>query len=160
MKIVFATDHAGYSLKEALVPFVRDELGYEVEDMGAHALDPDDDYPLYVSRAADAVAANPGEVRAVILGGSGQGEAMVANRMRGVRAVVYYGPALQMQTDVEGEVLDMLASTRAHNDANVLSLGARFISEEDAKEAVRTWLATPFSGDERHRRRITAIDAM
>lgn len=150
MKIFFGTDHAGFELKEALVAFVRDELGHEIEDMGAFAYDERDDYPDFISKVAVRVGAEPdarGIVRGLILGGSGQGEAMVANRVKGVRAAVYYG----------GNT-DILKRSREHNDANVLSLGARFISEEEAKEAVRVWLAAPFSDEARHRRRIQKID--
>jgi ribose 5-phosphate isomerase B len=146
MTIYFATDHAGFSLKETLVSHVR-TLGYTVEDCGADTLDPADDYPLYMNRAAEAVAKNPTEHRAILLGGSGQGEAIVANRFKGVRAAVYYGGPL-----------DIVRLSREHNDANVLSIGARFLNEADAKEAVQLWLTTAFSGDERHMRRITAID--
>ncbi len=146
MKIHFATDHAGYELKEKLVPFVRDDLGFEVEDHGAHEYNPDDDYPDFVKAAGEAVAANP-EDRAIILGGSGTGEAIVANRIPGVRAVVYYGGPLEV-----------VMLSREHNDANTLSLGARFLEEEEAKQVVKTWLNTSFSNDERHVRRIAKID--
>lgn len=159
MNIVFAADHAGYALKEVLVPYVRDELGYTVEDLGAFTLDTEDDYPEIVDRAARAVAADPAGVRAVLLGGSGQGEAIAANRHCGVRAVVYYGPAARRQRDASQTELDLLTSTRAHNDANALSLGARFLTEEEAKAVVRAWLAAEFSGDERHVQRIRALDA-
>lgn len=146
-KIVFASDHAGYALKETLVPFVR-ELGYDVEDVGAHAHEEGDDYPDYVSKAARAVSADPSSTKAVVLGGSGEGEAIVANRFKNVRAAVYYG----------GGAEDIISLSRQHNDANVLSLGARFIDEEMAKSAVKLWLETPFSEDERHIRRIKKID--
>lgn len=126
--------------------FVRN-LGYEVEDMGADLYNKDDDYPDFVSRAARAVATDPENNRAVVLGGSGQGEAIVANRFPEVRAVVYYG----------GEQL-IISLSREHNNANILALGARFISEEEAKEALRCWLETPFPGGERHVRRIKKID--
>jgi ribose 5-phosphate isomerase B len=150
MKVIFATDHAGFELKNALIEHVE-SLGHTVEDMGAHEAVSDDDYPDYIRPAARAVAeagARGEEVRGIILGGSGQGEAIVANRVPGVRAVVYYG-----------EPSDILHLSREHNDANILSLGARFLATEEAKHAVATWLATSFSHDERHVRRIRKIDA-
>jgi ribose 5-phosphate isomerase B len=147
MTVYFASDHAGFELKNALIAFVRDELGYDVEDCGARAYDETDDYPDYVAVAAAQVAADPVARRAIVLGGSGQGEAMVANRLRGVRAAVFYGGP--------DEVIRL---SREHNDANVLALGARMIDEDEAKAAVRQWLSAPFSGDERHIRRIEKID--
>ncbi|OGG61523.1 ribose-5-phosphate isomerase [Candidatus Kaiserbacteria bacterium RIFCSPHIGHO2_02_FULL_49_34] len=147
MKIHFATDHAGFVLKEVLLPFVRDELGYEVIDHGAHTLDENDDYPAIMKAVSTAVAADA-DALGIILGGSGQGEAVASNRTKGVRAAVYYGGNL-----------DIVRLSREHNNANILSLGARFLSEEEAKEAVRLWLATNFSGEERHVRRIAQIDA-
>ncbi len=149
MRVYFATDHGGFLLKNALTEYVRG-LGYEVEDCGAHELDPDDDYTEIIARAAGALSKDIAvgkESRAIILGRSGQGEAMVANRFSGVRCALYYGARLEM-----------IAQTRAHNDANALSLGADFLSEEDAREAVRAFLETPFSGEERHARRIAQID--
>ncbi len=148
MKVVFAADHAGYELKNALLVYVRDELGYEVEDLGAFEMNPDDDYTDFIGKAAEAVAGDPGNVRAVILGGSGQGEAMQANRLPGVRAAVFYGGSLEL-----------VRLSREHNNANVLSLGARFIDEGTAKEAVALWLSTMPLPDERYLRRITAMDA-
>ena len=145
MKIALATDHAGFELKETLKAHLT-EAGHEVVDCGAHTLDPNDDYPDFIRTAAEKVAS--GEVeRGIILGGSGQGEAIVANRVPGIRAVVYYG-----------EPSDILRLSREHNDANVLSLGARFLATDEAQNAVSTWLATPFSGDERHVRRIKKLD--
>lgn len=144
--VYFATDHAGFELKELLIAYVRDELAYEVVDCGASTYDATDDYPEFIAKAAAAIAKQPTH-RAIILGGSGQGEAMVANRFAGVRATVYYG-----------STPEILSLSREHNDANVLSLGARFLSEEDAKQAVAQWLALPFSQDERHIRRIKKID--
>lgn len=157
MKIVFAADHGGFALKEALKPFVA-ELGYEIEDVGAHALDMADDYPLFVMEAARKVSKNLDSTRGIVIGGSGQGEAFAANRIKGVRAVVYYGEPRRKQTDADGKEIDMIGSTRDHNDSNVLSLGGRFISEEEAKDAVKKWLETSFSGDERHIRRHKMID--
>ncbi len=149
MKILFASDHAGYDLKTSLVPFVQ-SLGYEVEDLGAHEYHEDDDYPDLIAPAIRRVSEDPENVRAIIFGGSGQGEAIVANRFSHVRAIVYNGES-------RGAVfndLDEIRLSREHNDANVLSLGARFLHEQEAKEAVKRWLETPFSGEERHKRRI------
>ena len=156
MKIVFAADHAGFTLKEALKAYVV-LIGHDVEDVGAHTLDMQDDYVPFVQKAAKIIATNP-YARGIVIGGSGQGEAIAANRFKGVRAVVYYGKPARKQTDAEGKVLDMITSTREHNDANVLSLGARFLSGEEAQDAVKTWLDTPFPGAPRHAHRITMLD--
>lgn len=145
MKIYIGADHAGFEIKESLVKFLRAE-GHEVDDKGAHTYDALDDYPSFILPVAEAVVAEP-EARGIILGGSGQGEAMCANRVKGARAAVYYGGAV-----------DIAVLSRAHNDANILSLGARFIDEEEAREVVRVWLETPFSGEERHIRRIQKIE--
>jgi len=163
MKVYFAADHAGFELKEKLVAFVRDEMGFEVEDMGAYKLMEGDDYPEIIARAGRAVSdgvARGQSPRAIILGGSGQGEAIVANRFSGVRAVVYYGEPTKEQTDSDGDEIDMVVSTRRHNDANVLSLGARFLSIEEAKNIVQKWLETEFSHEGRHIRRIKQIDLL
>lgn len=148
MTVHFATDHAGFALKNVLVSYVRDELGYEVVDHGAHEYDAADDYPGFIAAAARAVAGSPAD-RAIVLGGSGQGEAMAANRFSGVRATVYYG----------GEA-DIITLSREHNNANVLSLGARFVSEAEAMAVVASWLSHTFSGEERHVRRINQLDRL
>lgn len=153
MKIYFASDHAGFLMKNELKEFVKG-LQYEVEDCGAYELDPDDDYTLFIKRAAqavseDAVSKDPENVKAIILGGSGQGEDMVADKFPGVRSAEYYGGNLEI-----------IKLSREHNDANILSLGARFISLEEAKVAVKLWLETPFSNEERHKRRIEQIDTL
>ncbi|PIR69498.1 MAG: ribose-5-phosphate isomerase, partial [Candidatus Niyogibacteria bacterium CG10_big_fil_rev_8_21_14_0_10_46_36] len=140
-----ATDHAGFALKEKLKAYLQ-EGGHDVQDMGAHSLDDQDDYPDFIRPLAEAISKDP-ESRGIILGGSGQGEAMAANRVAGVRAAVYYGG------DKEIVVL-----SREHNDANILSLGARFLSDEEAKSIVKLWLGTAFSGEVRHQRRIDKID--
>ena len=145
MKLYIGTDHAGYELKESLKRWLSD-LGHEVEDMGAYSFDPDDDYNEPIVRVARNVAGNDGTT-GIILGGSGQGEAMQANRVAGVRATVFYG----------GD-LDIVRLSREHNNANILSLGARFLSESLARDAVRLWLETEFSGEARHERRNTKID--
>lgn len=147
MKIIFAADHAGFELKEALKVYVHDDLGHETLDVGAETFELEDDFPLYVARAAEMVAREPQSVRAIVLGGSGQGEAMCANRFSGVRAAVYYGGPPQIIT-----------LSREHNDANVLSLGARFLNIDEAKEAVALWLAGTPSADPKYARRNALLD--
>jgi ribose 5-phosphate isomerase B len=153
MRILFASDHAGFDLKQALIAHVQ-SLGYVVEDMGAHTFDPLDDYPEYIASASRRVSSDPQETRAIILGGSGQGEAIVANRFHGVRAVVYNGESQGAQR----AGMDEIRLSREHNDANVLSLGARFLDVYEAQSAVTRWLSLPFSGEDRHVRRIADIE--
>jgi ribose 5-phosphate isomerase B len=160
MKVYFAADHGSFELKNQLLAYVRDELEMDVEDCGAFTMDPADDYPAIIAGAAKKLSADSLagiDSKAIIGGGSGQGEAIVANRFKDVRCAVYYGPARE-QVDMSGKSLNMLASTREHNDANALSLGGRFLTLEEAKEAVREWLTRPFPGEERHARRIKQID--
>ena len=155
MRIFFASDHAGFYLKKYLVPFVA-SLGYEVEDLGATEYREQDDYVGYVAQAASRVSTDPEHTRAIVLGGSGQGEAIVANRFPHVRAVVYNGESRgALYND-----LDEIVLSREHNDANVLSLGARFLVLEEAQEAVKRWLETEFSGEDRHARRIRQIEEL
>ena len=123
------------------------ELGFEVEDCGAYEFNPDDDYPEFVKKAAQAVSEAPESSRAIVLGGSGQGEGIVVNKFLNVRSTVYYGGNLEI-----------VKLSREHNDANVLSLGARFLSLNEAKEAIKLWLETQFSKEERHRRRVAKIE--
>lgn len=153
-----AADHAGFEMKERMKVALT-EYGFTVEDLGAPTLDVEDDYVTYSRAAAQRVAEDSQHRRALIFSGSGQAEAITANRVKGVRAAVYYGDARTPQTDIEGVTLDIIESTRAHNDANILSIGSRFVSYDEALRAVRRWLATPFSNSERHVRRIKAIDA-
>ncbi len=160
MKIYFGADHAAFELKNELLTFVN-SLGHEAIDCGAFEKNDDDDYPEFVAAAARKLAEDVAagkDSRAIVAGGSGQGEAIVANRFKGVRCALYYGPPAQKQTDMSGKQLDMLTSTREHNNANALSLGGRFLSSEEAKNAVEYWLAVPFSGEERHARRIVKIE--
>ncbi len=145
MKIYLGTDHAGYELKEKLKGFLSDG-GHDVVDCGTNAFDQNDDYPDFIRPAAENVAKDSTSV-GIIFGGSGQGEAIVANRMHGVRCAVYYGGPTEIVT-----------LSRQHNDANMLSLGARFLSADEAKDAVQLWLDTNFSEDDRHKRRISKID--
>lgn len=154
MKVYFGTDHAGFQLKEILVSFVRDELHHEVEDLGAYEYDPDDDYPDFIAPVAQCISENSDHERGIILGGSGQGEAIVANRFPHVRAVVFNG---QYSPDDGREMPHEIELARQHNNSNVLSLGARFLNENEAKTAVKKWLDTPFSGKNRHARRLNKI---
>ena len=155
-KIFIASDHAGFALKKTLIEYVR-TLGYDIEDLGAFAIDHNDDYPDFITPLAQRVAKE--NARGIVIGGSGQGEAMCANRIPGIRAAVFYGPMRVTQTlDIEGsqseDGYDAIRLPRRHNDANVLSIGARFVSGEEADEAVRIFLETPFSGLARHSRRL------
>lgn len=145
-KIFLAADHAGFSLKEKIKSWLKG-LGYQVVDEGAFATDLADDYPDFMRIVGKQVASDPTNHRGLIFGGSGQGEAMVVNRETGVRAAVYYGgPA------------EIVRLSRDHNNANVLAIGARFVDEERTKEVIKLWLATEFSGADRHIRRIIKID--
>ncbi len=147
--IILASDHAGFAHKEAVKTFLQSK-NYTVLDVGAHTLVEGDDYPTYMAAAALKVAEDiTGNTKAIIFGGSGQGEAIVANRFPGVRAVVWYGGGQ-----------DILRKSREHNDANILSIGARYMAEDVACDSVQVWLETEFSGDERHKRRIEQIDTI
>lgn len=148
MKIYFASDHAGFELKNDLTSYVADK-GFEVVDCGADMLDESDDYTDFIPLAAKLVSADPENTKAIVLGGSGQGEAIAANRFKHVRTTVYYG----------GNT-DILKLGRQHNDANVLSLGARFLSLAEAQEAIDIWLDTEFSGEEKHVRRNNSLDSL
>jgi ribose 5-phosphate isomerase B len=145
MKIYIASDHAGYEMKKVLVSHLE-LMGHEVIDKGPDHMDPTDDYPDFVSLVAEAITDGDGEF-GIVMGGTGTGEAIEANRLFGVRCAVYYGGPEEI-----------IKLAREHNDANVLSLGARFISEDEARHAVDVFLSTKFSGDERHKRRILKLD--
>ncbi|HEY9480767.1 MAG TPA: RpiB/LacA/LacB family sugar-phosphate isomerase [Candidatus Paceibacterota bacterium] len=145
MKIFISSDHAGFELKKYLVERLS-LAGHDVRDLGPKEFKADDDYPDYVSLVGKEVSHNPSGVRGIVIGGSGQGEAICANKFYGVRAALYYGGNM-----------DIIRLSREHNDANVLSLGARFLAPTDALNAVTVWLSTPFSSDERHRRRIQKL---
>ena len=144
MKIHLATDHAGLELKEKVKLYLSD-LNYEVIDHGAYEYDALDDYPDFIFPCANAVSNDPESI-GIILGGSGQGEAMAANRVKGVRAAVFYnGPD------------EIIKLSRQHNNANILSLGARFMSEEEMYKTIEVWLSTDFESG-RHQRRIEKLD--
>jgi ribose 5-phosphate isomerase B len=143
MKIGIGSDHAGFEYKERIKQLLR-ELGHDVRDFGTDSAAEPVDYPNYIRPVAEAVARGDVE-RGIVLGGSGNGEAMAANRVRGVRCALCWN-------------LESARLSREHNDANVLSLGQRMLPADLALEIVRVWLATPFAGG-RHERRIRELDA-
>jgi ribose 5-phosphate isomerase B len=155
MKIFIATDHEGYVLKETLLTFLKAK-GYEVIDKGAYSYNEEDDYPDFAAQVAREVSKDPEGSRGVILGGTGEAEAIVSNRFPHVRAIAYYGKATPV-VDVEAGIL---ARSRKHNNSNVLSLGARYFTEESMMEVVNYWLITPYMSEERHIRRLAKIDAI
>jgi len=153
MKIYIGSDHAGFGLKEILVPFLKNK-DYEVVDKGAYEYNEGDDYPDFVIPVAEEVSKNPDEVRGVIFGATGEGEAIAANKFPHVRAAVFYGDS-EVVVDDEANII---VRSREHNNSNILSLGARYLTEAKMLEAVTLWLDTPYSGDERHVRRLAKID--
>jgi ribose 5-phosphate isomerase B len=142
MKIAIGSDHAGFEYKGKIIAFLQ-KLGHEVKDMGTYS-DAAVDYPLFIRPVAEAVARGEYE-RGIVLGGSGNGEAMVANRVKGVRCALCWN-------------LESARLGRQHNNANVISIGQRMMPPEMALDIVKTWLDTPFEGG-RHQRRIEEIDA-
>jgi ribose 5-phosphate isomerase B len=144
MRVHIGSDHAGFDLKSELVRGLT-AAGHDVVDHGAHTMDPEDDYPPFCFAAAEAVVAEPGSL-GVVVGGSGNGEQIAANKVDGVRAALAW--------NIETAVL-----SRQHNDANVVSVGARMHSSEEAVNLVTTFVDTPFSGDDRHARRIAQLAA-
>lgn len=144
MRVHIAADHAGYELKVHLVEHLR-AAGHGVVDHGAPSYDALDDYPPVCFRAGEAVVADPGSL-GVVIGGSGNGEQIAANKVTGVRAALVWN-------------LDTATLARGHNDANVISIGARQHSTDDALAFVDAFLAEPFSGDARHQRRIDLLAA-
>jgi ribose 5-phosphate isomerase B len=146
--IHLASDHAGFEHKEAIKEWLT-SMGMEVVDHGAKIYDGEDDFPDFISLAAAAVSTSSEDSYGLIFGGSGQGEAMLANRFPNVRATVFYG----------GD-MGIIKLSRAHNDANVLSIGARFVSVEEVKKCLETWLNTPVLVDEKYRRRNQKIETI
>lgn len=144
-QIVFlASDHAGFKLKEK-IKFHLAKKQIIFQDLGPFKLNKKDDYPDFIVPAAKKVAEIKNSV-GIVLGGSGQGEAIIANKIKGIRAVVYYGGSKKI-----------LTLSKKHNNANIISLGARFLSEKEAIQAVDLWLKTPFSNKQRHKRRLQKI---
>ena len=155
--IYIAADHAGFYLKKQLIQYLELK-GYQVEDMGAFEMDEVDDYPDFIIPCAQKVSSDTGSV-GIVIGGSGQGEAIAANKVKGIRAAVYYsGPSTHSTNSVQassGSSIPRLA--KEHNNANILSLGARFMSADDAKKAVTLFLETEFEGG-RHKKRLGKIE--
>ena len=146
MQIFIGSDHAGFELKEKIKAFLESK-DHSVTDCGPEVFDPMDDYPDFISRVAEKKKKNV-QYHGIVIGMSGQGEAMVANRFPNIRAVVYYGGPREIIT-----------LSREHNDSNILSLGAKFLKEEEVNNIIELWLSTPFSGNERHIRRIKEIES-
>jgi len=142
MRVYLGSDHAGFELKQHLIAHLP-SLGLEVEDVGPAAFDPQDDYPAYCLATGAAVVSNPGSL-GVVIGGSGNGEQIAANKILGVRAALAWNP-------------DVARLAREHNDANVVGIGARQHTQAEATEIVVAFLITPFSQDPRHQRRIAQI---
>jgi ribose 5-phosphate isomerase B len=142
MRVHLGSDHAGFELKNHLVAVLTSD-GHDVVDHGPPSYDPEDDYPVYCIPAAEAAVAEPGTL-AIVIGGSGNGEQIAANKVTGTRAALAYD-------------LGTATLARQHNDANVISIGARMHTEDEALEMVRAFLGTPFSGDPRHARRIALL---
>ena len=145
VRIVLATDHAGFELKESVKKYLLN-LNYDVKDFGAFEYEPTDDYPDFINPAAKFISENDNTI-GIIFGGSGQGEAMAANRFKGIRAAVFYGGP--------DKIIEL---SRLHNDANVLSFGSRFIEPEDAIDLIEKWLKIEFEGG-RHQQRIAKLDS-
>lgn len=166
MKIYFAGDHAGFEMKDKLIDFVR-SLRHEVEDLGPHSYDPQDDYVDFVVPLAKRIAKNPPpfspsfikgggggvdlDTRGIIVAGSGQGEIIAVNRVKSARATLLC-PGPQM--------VPLIQASRDHNNSNILCVGARFCTLDEAKQGIKLWLETPFSNEERHIRRLKKIDAL
>jgi ribose 5-phosphate isomerase B len=144
MRIHIGGDHAAYELHQSLLTHLR-EAGHDVVDHGPFGYDAQDDYPVFVLRAAEAVAAEEGSL-GVVLGGSGNGEQIAANKVSGIRAALAWNA-------------ELASLAREHNDARVVSIGARFTSDTVAKEIVDAFVATRFTDEERHSRRLGMVSA-
>lgn len=145
-KIFLGADHAGFELKEYVKKYLI-ELGMKVEDKGAYEYDNNDDYPDFIVPVAKKVAEDPDNNRGIIFGSSGQGEVIAANKIKGIRAALYYGSNIEI-----------VKLSRTHNNTNIISLGARFLTKKEAIKAIKTWLETEFSNAIRHVRRIKKIE--
>ncbi len=164
MKIFLASDHAGFDFKNQIKEFLISK-NYEVEDCGPDHFDKNDDYPDFVSKAAEAVSENPESSVGILCANTGQAEAILANKYKNVRCALFYAPAIAVGTvDVTGrkstDPFEIINLAREHNNANMLSLSGKFMDLKTAKEAIDRFLSTPFPGDERHVRRINKISSI
>lgn len=152
MKIAIASDHAGFELKQYFIKSLQ-EMGLDITDFGPLLYDENDDYPDYVKSVGEYISEHhdSNEYRGIVIGGSGQGENICVNRYTNVRSALIYGDDIDLNTQ-------MVKLSRQHNDANVISFGARFISEENALHLLKMWLNESFPGDERHIRRLSKIE--
>jgi ribose 5-phosphate isomerase B len=163
VKIALSTDHAGYErlkkLKEGL-----ELAGYACHDFGPAQFNVDDDYPDYIKPACESILAGGCQL-GVIFGGSGQGEAMAANRFKGIRCMVWYGPSVPIEAvNAEGmmssDPYELLKLSREHNNANMISIAGRFVNDDETLKVVVKWLNESFKNEERHQRRITKLDQL
>ncbi len=152
MKIVIASDHAGFELKKYLIESLK-SINYEIIDLGNSVYNENDDYPDYIKMVGDFISEhnNSNMFRGIVIGGSGQGENICVNKFENVRSALLYGNDIVLNTEIA-------KLSRQHNNANVLSLGARFIEKENAFKLIQIWLEEKFSNDERHVRRLSKIE--
>ena len=142
MRVYLGSDHAGFELKQHLVNYLAKQ-GYDVVDVGPHVYDPEDDYPAFCLHTGARVVADPGSL-GIVIGGSGNGEQIAANKIEGVRSALAWR-------------VEIAQLARQHNDSNVLSIGAREHTLDEASSFAEAFLTTPFSGNERHARRIAQL---
>lgn len=154
MKIAIASDHAGFELKKYFIQSFEDsDSAIEIVDMGADIYDENDDYPDYIKKVAEYISQNNNsdEYRGIVIGGSGQGENICANKYKNVRSIEIYGNDITLNKEIA-------TLSRHHNDANVISFGARFITEINAIEILKVWLFERFTNDVRHVRRLSKLE--
>lgn len=160
-KIYLSTDHAGFELCHLVLEVLQND-GYDVEYLGPDVINTEDDYPLLIKKAAEHVSNTEGSI-GIVFGGSGTGEAITANKTKGIRCALYYGRAHAVgAVDIEGNEsvspYEIVKLARLHNDANMLSIGARFVSKDEAIKVIKLFIETEFENKQRHVRRISEIE--
>lgn len=152
MKIAIASDHAGFELKQYIKESLKDS-DIDIIDMGPETYDENDDYPDYIKKVGQYISQNdnPDEYRGIVIGGSGQGENICANKFKNVRSVLIYGNDIELNTAIA-------KLSRQHNNANVISFAARFTTKENASQILQTWINEDFSNEERHVRRLSKLE--